>query len=125
MIKILIIEDDPYVRRMYARMFGFQKFEVDMAVSGKDGLEKAQNNPPQLILLDLMMPSMNGIEVLKKLKENPITAKIAVIILTNVDNENTVKEAFELGARAYLVKSDFSPEAVIDEINKFIKSNIL
>lgn len=122
MSKILIIEDDPYVRRMYKRLFAFQNHQVDMAENGEEGLKKAKSSQPSLILLDVVMPGMNGLEVLKKLKKDPETAGASVLLLTNFGEEATVKEATSLGAEGVLVKSNVSPEEVIDEVNKRLRS---
>ena len=74
--KILIIEDDPLVSRMYTKALGFEKLDVETASNGKDGVEKAKKLQPSLILCDVMMPKMNGMEVLEHLKADPATANI-------------------------------------------------
>jgi len=122
MAKILIIEDDPYVRKLYERIFSFQKHEVSMAADGLEGLEAAKKNKPTLILLDVMMPKMSGIEVLEKLKSDKETASITVLMLTNFGEELIVKQAMEKGAEGVLIKSDFPPDKLIEKVNEYLKN---
>ena len=84
---LLIVEDDPLMSRMYQKIFTFEKYDVDTAVDGQEGLEKARSVKPTVILLDVMMPKMNGMEVLDKLKIDPETKNIPVIMLTNLAGE--------------------------------------
>ena len=120
MSKILIIEDDPYVLRFYGRLFSLGKYEVETASGGKEGLEKAKASKPNLILLDIMMPELDGFAVLRKLKADPATKDIEVIMLTNLSDTDSYKKALELGANGYLVKIDNPPEKLIDEVEKHI-----
>src|SRR3989338_7841880 len=122
MSKILIIEDDPYVRKLYERIFSFQKHDVSMAADGQEGLEMAKEKKPSLILLDVMMPKMNGLEVLEKLKSDQETASITVLMLTNFGEESIVKKAMEKGAEGVLIKSDFPPEKLIEKVDEYLKN---
>ena len=122
MAKILIIEDDPYVRKLYERIFSFQKHEVSMAADGLEGFEEAKKIKPTLILLDVMMPKMSGIEVLEKLKSDKETASITVLMLTNFGEELIVKQAMEKGAEGVLIKSDFPPDKLIEKVNEYLKN---
>lgn len=122
MTRLLIVEDDPYVQRMYRRMFSFQNFLVTTASDGVSGLECINNDKPDLVLLDIMLPDMNGLEVLAKIKNNPNTKEIPVLMLTNVGDEKIMEEAKKLGADCYMIKSDFSPDQVIDKINQYVKN---
>jgi len=121
MAKILIIEDDPYVRKLYERIFSFQKHEVSMAADGLEGFEEAKKIKPTLILLDVMMPKMSGIEVLEKLKSDKETASITVLMLTNFGEELIVKQAMEKGAEGVLIKSDFPPDKLIEKVDEYLK----
>ena len=120
MAKILIIEDDPYVLKFYGRLFALGKYEVDMAGSGKEGIAKAKANKPNLILLDIMMPEMDGFVVLKELKEDPETKDCEVIMLTNLSDTESFKKAIDMGANGYLVKVNNPPEKLIEEVEKHI-----
>jgi CheY-like chemotaxis protein len=113
--KILIIEDDTLLSRMYQIVFTASNYEVEVAVNGEEGLAKARAGKPNLILLDIMMPKLNGLEVLKLLKSDPNTKAIPVVVLTNLAGSNDVQAALELGAVRYIVKSESKPKQV-DEI---------
>ncbi len=116
MAKILIIEDDPLMSRMYKKIFEFEKYEVETATDGEEGLKKASLSKPTLILLDIMMPKMNGIQVLEKLKADPSLKKIPVIILTNLSGQTDAETALKLGAVKYIVKSEYKPEEVVKTV---------
>ena len=113
MSKILIVEDDPLMARLYEKVFKFEGYEVDVALNGRLGLEKVHAGKPTLIVLDIMMPEMDGFEVLKRLKENPSTHDVKVIALTNLAGEEDAKKAIELGAVRYIIKSEHDPEEVV------------
>ncbi|OGM54300.1 hypothetical protein A3E15_00675, partial [Candidatus Woesebacteria bacterium RIFCSPHIGHO2_12_FULL_42_9] len=107
MAKILIIEDDPLMSRMYQKIFSFEGYEVDVAEDGEDGLAKVRSWGPNLILLDIMMPKMNGMEVLERLKSDPTTKKLPVVILTNLAGQKDAETAMGKGAVKYIVKSEY------------------
>ncbi|MDB5178609.1 MAG: phoP [Patescibacteria group bacterium] len=112
MSKILIIEDDALLSRMYQTIFKTTGYEVDVAVDGEEGLEKTRKFNPTLILLDIMMPKLNGLEVLERLKSDPELKKIPVVILTNLAGNNDVQTALKLGAVRYIIKSENRPKQV-------------
>src|SRR3989337_2331187 len=110
MAKLLIIEDDPYVLRFYERLFRHQQYSVEMARDGLDGINKARSFKPDLILLDIIMPKIDGLEVLKRLKNDPETKNLQVVMLTNLGEEYASKQAAELGAIGFIIKSSVPPE---------------
>ena len=116
MAKILIIEDDPLMRRLYQKIFTFEKYEVESAEDGEEGLEKARKVKPTLILLDVMMPKMNGLQVLEKLKADPDLKKIPVVMLTNLAGQKDAETALAKGAVKYIVKSEYQPKQVSDMV---------
>lgn len=116
MAKILIIEDDPLMRRLYQKIFAFEKYEVDMAEDGEEGIDKARSGKPTLILLDIMMPKMNGLQVLDKLKADPDLKKIPVVMLTNLAGQKDAETALSKGAVKYIVKSEYDPKQVADMV---------
>ena len=120
MARILIIEDDALIARMYEAAFRFEKFEVDVAHNGKDGLEKLKKNRPSLILLDIMMPKMNGIDVLREMKADPRYKGIPVVMLTNLSGSKDIEEALSLGAVKYIVKSKYKPKEVVAQIKEIL-----
>jgi CheY-like chemotaxis protein len=113
MAKILIIEDDPLMIRLYQKVFKFEGYDVEVASNGKKGLEKTESFKPNLILLDIMMPEMNGLEVLAKLKANDETKKIPVVVLTNLAGTQDAETALAKGAVKYIIKSEHEPKEVI------------
>lgn len=125
MAKILLVDDDPLLVRMYQIKFENDGFEVVSASDGEDSLQKAQDLQPDLILMDIMMPKMNGLEALEKLKASGATKKIPVIMLTNVSGSDTDNEkGLELGAIAYMVKSNYLPKEVVQKVREILKANV-
>lgn len=118
--KILLVEDEPYIRDLYRMILESAGLDVYLAIDGEEGLKFAQNQP-DLILLDIMLPKMNGIILLKKLKEIENTKNIPVVLLTNLGQESIIKSAFELGASGYLLKARLEPNEVTKEINPFLE----
>ena len=116
MAKILIIEDDPLMTRLYQKVFKFEGYDVEVASNGKRGLEKVESFKPSLILLDIMMPEMNGLEVLAKLKASDETKKIPVVVLTNLAGTQDAETALAKGAVKYIIKSEHEPKEVIKMI---------
>lgn len=120
MVKILIVEDDPLMSRMYQKIFSFEKYDVVMAHDGEEGLEKARTIKPTVILLDIMMPKLNGLQVLQKLKGDPETKKIPIIMLTNLAGESDAESALSKGAVRYIVKSEYEPKQVLNIVKEII-----
>jgi signal transduction histidine kinase/CheY-like chemotaxis protein len=120
--KLLVVEDDPYVLRLYERIFANTPIELMTAKNGQEGLDKAHSFHPDLIMLDVMMPVMNGIDVLTKLKADAATKDIAVFMLSNLGEESTIQQAMGLGALSYLIKSDYTPEQIRDKVTEKLKS---
>jgi len=116
--KILIIEDEATLQKALNDILQQEGFEVFSATDGLMGLEVAKREEPDLILLDIILPKMNGFEVLAKLKaDNEITP---VVILTNLSDVNDVQKALDLGATTYLVKADFHLDEVIAKIKEIL-----
>jgi len=120
---ILIVEDDPLMSRMYQKIFMFEKYDVAMAANGEEGLEKARQVKPTIILLDIMMPKMNGLQVLDKLKADPDTKGIPVIMLTNLAGEKDAENALLKGAVKYIVKSEYEPKRVVEMVKEIIAAH--
>lgn len=118
--KILLIEDDHFINQLYMRVLQQAGFKMTLAADGEEGIKLADNSF-DLILLDIMLPKLDGINVLKKLKENPATEKIPVVLLTNLGQESVVKSAFEKGAQGYLLKMAFTPYQLADKIKPFLQ----
>ncbi|MCK5061116.1 response regulator [Candidatus Parcubacteria bacterium] len=122
-IKILLIEDDPFLLSMYSTKFGLENFSVISADDGEKGWQMAEEVRPDIILLDILMPKMNGFEVLEKLKANKKTKNIPVILLTNLNQKDEIERGMTLGADDYLIKAHFMPSEVVEKIKKVLKLN--
>lgn len=118
---ILFIEDEPTLQKTLGRVLEQEGFEVQAALDGQSGLAFIKRSKPDLILLDLILPKMDGFEVLKNLKADEATKKIPVIVLTNLESPQDVGRALSLGADTYLVKANYE----LDEVVKKIKSIIV
>lgn len=120
MAKILLIEDDELMVRMYQRVLSIEGFAVEMAVDGLAGYNKAKTFQPDLILLDVMMPVMNGLQTLEKLKQDPETKNFPIFMLTNLANKPDADFALKKGALKYLIKSDYDAKDVVAAIKEFL-----
>lgn len=116
MTKIAIIEDDPVISQMYRFKFEAANFEVELANNGKRGVEMVKSFRPDLILLDLQMPEMDGTEALSLIRKEDWGKKIPVIILTNTGEEESPKKLRELGIHSYIVKANLTPSQVVDKV---------
>ncbi len=121
MKKILFIEDESALQKTFGDILKQGGYEMISALDGEIGFNLARTKKPDLILLDLVLPRMHGFEVLKKLKEEPETKEIPVIVLTNLEKMEDVEQAVKLGATAYLVKTQYTIEEVIEKIKKAIE----
>jgi two-component system, OmpR family, response regulator ResD len=119
--RILLIEDEHDLRTLYAEILAGAGYEVDQAPDGEAGMEKAKSTNWGLMLLDIMLPGRDGLRLLKELKENPALKKGPVIMITNLNSEHIIQEAFNLGADGYLIKSEMTPDKVVDEVKEFLK----
>jgi len=123
MEKILFIEDESNLQKTLGSALGQEGYEVISALDGETGLRMAKEKKPDLILLDLILPRLHGLEVLKKLKEEEETKNIPVIVLTNLEGLTEIEKAIELGATTYLVKAQYSLEEIITKIKKTLTDN--
>ena len=116
MAKILIVEDDKFLRELIAKKLIKEGFDVEEAIDGEEGLRKAREVLPDLILLDLILPGIDGFEVLKTLKDDPKLSLIPVVILSNLGQRDEVEKGLSLGAVDFLIKAHFTPEEIIEKI---------
>ena len=117
---LLIVEVDAFISDMYARALIKSGYKVDFAKNGKEGLEKAQSGDYQLILLDIMMPEMTGIEFLRAFKEASVKNKPKIVILTNLAQDETSREALKAQADGYLIKADVVPSKLLQIVNQLL-----
>ncbi len=119
--KILILEDDQYTRDVYQEVLTEAGYDVTVAVDGEEGLVKIREGSYSLILLDIMMPKLDGLGVLNSLKENPPKQKNGpVVLLTNLAHDPVLNKALELGAKGFLIKSDLNPDQLVSKVKEFI-----
>lgn len=118
MTKIAIIEDDQVISQMYRMKFEADGFEVQLADNGKQGVAMVKDFTPDIILLDLQMPNMNGAEALAEIRSNDWGKQIPVIILTNLGEEEAPKSLRSLGIHSYIVKADLTPRQVVAHIKE-------
>lgn len=119
--KILIIEDDKFLLRLYSDKLRRADFEVFEALTGEEGLNKISTENPDLIILDLILPRKSGFEILSELKIDSKTKDIPIIILTNLEQKSDIKRGLEMGAKAYLIKTDFST----NKLPQLVKENLI
>jgi two-component system response regulator RpaA len=122
MTKIAIIEDDQAISQMYRIKFEAEGYDVETAENGKLGLALAEEMKPDIILLDLMMPEMNGDEMLEKLRQTDWGAKIKVIVLTNMGEQEAPDIIKTLDVRRFIVKADMTPRQVAEMVKKELSS---
>ncbi len=120
---ILFIEDESALQKALGDVLRHDEFQMLSALDGEIGLRLAQEKLPDLILLDITLPRMNGFDVLARLKEDETTKQIPVIVLTNLEGMKDVDRAIELGATTYLVKANYKLEDIISKIKEVCKLN--
>lgn len=118
--KILLVEDDKFLSEMYSTKLTESGFDVETAFDGEEGLSKAGEFGPDLILLDIVLPKKDGFEVLKELKAEDKLKNILVIALTNLGQKEEVQKGFDLGANDYIIKAHFTPTEVVAKAKKLL-----
>jgi len=118
--KIMIVEDDTFVMDIYQTKLVQEGFEAVAAINGLEAMKKLADLQPDLILLDIIMPYMDGLEVLKKIKSEERLKNIPIILLTNLSQKEEISQGLELGANDYLIKSHFTPSEVLEKIKKYL-----
>jgi CheY-like chemotaxis protein len=121
--RILLVEDDPFLRRACEAGLRKRGYQVIIAVDGEEALRRVRNDAPALILLDLLMPKLSGLEVLAALKQDEKTRHIPVIILTNSSTETEKKKTAALGAAGYLVKANLTLKELADQVADFLEAH--
>lgn len=119
-MKVLIIEDDKFLRELINRKMQSEKFETVLAIDGETGIDLITRELPDIVLLDLILPGINGFEVLSKVKENEKLKGIPVIILSNLGQKDDIDKGMSLGAADYLVKAHFTPGEIVEKINQVL-----
>ncbi len=121
--KVLVIEDDEQIRRIYAQAFEAQGFVCIAEENGNVALNNAQKDKPDIILLDIMMPGIDGLGVLDKLKQDENLSKIPVIMLTNLTAQEVIDMAIKKGAKEFINKSSVKPREVVEKVRVMLSQN--
>ncbi len=119
--KILIIEDEKFLRNLVKRKLSVEGFVVVESIDGEEGLKKVKEEKPDLILLDLVLPEIDGFEVLTRIKKDPSTSLIPVVILSNLGQKEEIQKGLALGAVDFLVKAYFTPDQILEKIKRVLK----
>lgn len=119
---ILIVEDDPFLVEMYAAKLTAENFDIEVVNDGSNVLKKISEKKPDLILLDIVLPKVDGFEVLKKIKEDPKLKDIKVVTLTNLGQKDEVEKGLKLGADEYVIKAHYTPTEVVEKVKKLVSS---
>jgi len=117
--KILIVEDEELLSEMYREVFEREGFAVSTATTGQEALRVAEKEKPDFVLLDILLPGDNGLYFLEQRRSNPAIAKIPVVAFSNFDDPNIKKSAFKLGVKDYLIKTDYTPQEVVEKVTKY------
>lgn len=114
--RILLVEDEDFIRELYTRQLTKAGFFVKSAPDGQTGLNTLKAETFDLLLLDIMLPGINGLQLLREFKTHNPNSPMITILLTNLGQEAVIKEGFELGAQAYLIKASYTPDQVVNEV---------
>jgi DNA-binding response OmpR family regulator len=114
--KILIIEDDKFLRELMSKKLLSMGYDVVSAADGESGLVMIKESRPDVVLLDLILPGINGFEVLEMAKKDPETANVPIVILSNLGQGEDIERGLKLGAKDFLVKAHFTPQEIINKL---------
>jgi len=117
---ILIIEDEHDICEVYSEVLSMAGYKVQEAADGETGMQKIRDENWDVLLLDIMLPGKDGLKILKEIRANPELRKGLVVALTNLNSESIIKEAFDQGVDGYLIKSEITPDKVVEEVNKIL-----
>ena len=118
--QVFFVEDDILLLEVMEKFLRQAGYSVVIAKDGAEAVEALKTVTPHLILLDILLPHIDGFEILKHIKEDPRISSVPVVILSNYGSENDVKKGLELGAREYLVKASLTPEEIVDRVKKIL-----
>ncbi len=122
--KVLIIEDDEPYRKIYNRKFQISGYTVETAGDGVEGLEKMRTFRPDITFVDLMMPRMDGFQVIDQAKADPALQNIPIVVLTNLSTSEDAKKVLKKGAVSVIIKSDVEPGAIVDWADKILAGEL-
>ena len=120
MKKILVVEDDTFLRELIVQKLDQSGYDIVEAVDGEDGVKQAKAEKPDVILLDIILPGIDGFEVLRQLKEDETLSSIPVLILSNLGQKEDIEKGMKLGAKDFLIKAHFTPGEIIEKIKNIL-----
>ncbi|MBP9868993.1 response regulator [Patescibacteria group bacterium] len=118
--RVLLVEDDGFLASIYAQKLEVEGYDVSFATNGEDGLKLAQKDHPDLILMDILMPKMDGFEMLERLKADDTTKAIPVLVLSNLGQKEDVERCIKLGAAGYVIKAHSLPHETVKRIKEIL-----
>lgn len=122
--KILIVEDDQFLRDFYQELLTAEGYQIDVAPDGEIALEKLSKGGWDLVLLDIMLPKKDGLQILQDIKDKPPACAVGpIVVLTNLGHDTVINKAFVLGAGGYLIKSALNPDEVLKEVKSFLSKS--
>ena len=119
--KILVVDDDPFILDMYVIKFKEQGFQIDTATDGKMALERIDAGKPDIVLLDVVMPKMDGFDVIKKIQDSQTPRAFKILFLTNFGQKEDVERGMQMGADGYIIKAHFTPSEVVAKVKELLK----
>lgn len=119
-IHVLLVEDDVFLSGIYQKKFEMEGYKVSLADNGEKALVEVKKKKPDIVMLDILLPKLDGFAVLSKLKADPEVKDIPVILLTNLGQKDDVEKGLQMGASDYLIKAHFKPSEVVDKIKKVL-----
>lgn len=120
MTKVLIVDDDAFLLDMYVFKFKESGFEVEVAKNGEEAVSLAKSTNPDVILLDIVMPKMDGFEVLRAIKANNVSPNAVIVVLSNLGQKEDVEKGLKLGANDYIIKAHSTPSEVVAKVNSLL-----
>lgn len=118
--QILIIEDDEFFRELIAKKLNKSGFEFSLAINGQEGVERMKTDKPALVFLDILLPDVDGFDILTKIKADKEISSIPIIILSNLGQKEDIDKGLELGATDYLIKAQIDLDEIVEKIKKYI-----
>ncbi len=120
-VHVLLVEDDVFLANIYTTKFEMEGFKISHSDNGQKGLEDAKKKKPDIILLDILLPKMDGFAVLEEIQKDETLKSIPVILLTNLGQKDDVEKGLEMGAKDYLIKAHFKPSEVVEKVKNVLK----
>jgi len=119
---VLIVEDEPFLRELCTKKLTMLNYEVEIAIDGKEAVKKINAKKPGLVLLDLIIPGLDGFNVIEKVRKNPdkTISEVPIVVLSNLGQQEDIDKAIGLGANDYLIKSNFTITEIVDKVKGYL-----